>query len=82
MAKITDMADSDMATVLARLCAAYTQSDRRTIYELEPVATNIGHALNLRGGLQAMRHVHGLLENRRGARTLEMHWNGIGDWLG
>ena len=48
---------------------------------LEPVATSIGHLLNLRGGLQEMRRVWHLLGNMPGA-TLDMHWDGIGDWRG
>jgi len=29
-----------------------------------------------------MRAVFALLRDRRGARTLEMHWGGIGEWRG
>ena len=49
---------------------------------LEPLARQIGEALNQQGGLTEMRRVFALLGGRRGSRTLEMHWNGIGEWRG
>ena len=49
---------------------------------LERRASVIGERLHERGGLEAMRKVFSQLEGMRGARTLEMHWNGIGDWRG
>ncbi len=81
-AAAADMSESAMVSTLSKLCMAYMQSDRRTVQALEPVATSIGHLLNLRGGLQEMRRVWHLLGNMPGARTLDMHWDGIGDWRG
>jgi hypothetical protein len=76
------MSDSEMLDVLRRLCNAYAADDMRAINQLEPQATQIGEELNQHGGLQEMQRVFGLVGNVRGARTLEMHWGGIGDWRG
>lgn len=76
------MNDRKMVKVLRRLCEAYTRNDRDMVKELEPLATQIGEELNGRGGLQEMLRVFKKLGGRRGSRTLEMHWGGIGDWLG
>ncbi len=67
---------------LADLCRAYQQNDRAAIDRLEPVATAIGEELNRLGGKGAMLAMWESLENRPGARTLDMHWSGIGEWLG
>ena len=71
-----------MFKVLADLCYAYQQNDRAAIDRLEPVARAIGEELNRRGGKKAMLAMWESLENRPGARTLDMHWHGIGEWLG
>ena len=71
-----------MIDILRRLCSAYIASDRTSVKELEPMARAIGHVLNIRGGLAEMRRVFGELNGIPGSRTLEMHWNRIGDWLG
>lgn len=76
------LSDAAVVSVLRRLCAAYIANDRRAVAELEPTARAIGHALNLRGGLDEMRRVFTRLGKIPGSRTLEMHWNGIGDWRG
>lgn len=76
------MTDSEMLNVLRRLCDAYAQDDMQAIAELEPQATQIGEELNQRGGLKEMQRLFEMLGNVRGARTLEMHWGGIGDWRG
>lgn len=75
------MNDHDMLSVLNKLCIAYTQNDPN-YKELEPLATTIGEQLNERGGLDEMRRMFAQLQNMRGARTLEMHWGGIGEWRG
>ena len=71
-----------MFKVLADLCFAYQQNDRAAIDRLEPVATAIGVELNRRGGKKAMLAMWESLENRPGSRTLDMHWDGIGEWMG
>jgi hypothetical protein len=67
---------------LADLCDAYVRDDKAEIVRLEPLATRIGEELNRRGGIAAMRAAFEQLGVRRGARTLEMHWGGIGEWRG
>lgn len=66
--------------VLLQLCDAYAENDKDRIARLEPLATQIGEDLNRRGGLKEMRRMFDQLGGRRGSRTLEMHWSGIGDW--
>ena len=66
--------------VLRQLCDAYAENDKARIVELEPLATKIGEDLDRRGGLDEMRRIFEQLGGRPGSRTLEMHWNGIGDW--
>lgn len=76
------MTESEMIAILRDLCAAYVADDTAKIGALEPKATAIGEELHRHGGLAEMRRVFGKLGNIRGARTLEMHWGGIGDWRG
>lgn len=45
-------------------------------------ARAIGEVLFSRGGMMEMRNAHAALGGIRGARTLEMHWDGIGTWRG
>jgi hypothetical protein len=71
-----------MLRVLSDLCDAYAANDRAAIVRLEPQATAIGEALDERGGYHEMLRVFEKLGDRRGSRTLEMHWGGIGDWQG
>jgi hypothetical protein len=74
--------DQEMLDVLRSLCEAYAANDTAEIARLEPLATQIGEELNRRGSLREMQRVFELLGGRRGSRTLEMHWGGIGDWRG
>lgn len=76
------MTDPEMLNVLHRLCDAYATDDTQAITQLEPRATKIGEELNQRGGLPEMQRLFEKLGSIRGARTLEMHWGGIGDWRG
>ena len=76
------MTDQQMVATLTQLCQAYAANDRSAISRLEPEATRIGQELHERGGIAAMRRVYKLIPDMRGKRTLEMHWSGIGDWLG
>lgn len=76
--KVTD--DSGMLWDLRRLCKAYADDDDVAIARLEPKATEIGQELNRIGGMGEMRRVFEKLKGVRGARTLEMHWGGIGEW--
>jgi len=67
---------------LRDLCNAYRDDDQPAIAALEPRATAIGEEAYRSGGIKEMRAVFALLRDRRGARTLEMHWGGIGEWRG
>jgi tetratricopeptide (TPR) repeat protein len=76
-----NMSDQEMLSILRRLCNAYAEDD--PIYkELEPIAADIGKLLDKRGGIDEMRRMFNQLGNVRGSRTLEMHWGGIGEWMG
>ena len=74
--------EEDTLYILRRLCRAYAENDTETIAWLEPGATKIGRRLNRRGGIEEMRRIWYQLGGIRGARTLEMHWDGIGEWRG
>jgi hypothetical protein len=74
--------DAEILTLLRQLCDAYINNDTNLINKLEPLATKIGKELNQRGGIEEMRQIWYQLGNVRGARTLEMHWDGIGNWRG
>ena len=74
--------DTEMLKSLVQLCDAYAANDQAAIARLEPTARAIAEDLNRRGGIEAMRAIWNRLGGRRGARTLEMHWDGIGDWRG
>ncbi len=75
-------AEKNDIAVLKNLCLAYAADNQAEISKLEPLARQIGTSLDARGGLAEMRRVFAEVEAMRGARTLEMHWNGIGDWRG
>jgi hypothetical protein len=73
-----------MLAALRRLCDAYAtmSPDAEEIERLELIATAIGERLNSEGGIAEMRGMFDRLGGVRGARTLDMHWGGIGDWRG
>ncbi len=76
------LSDTQMLDTLTRLCNAYAADDSAEVARLEPVASRIGEELNRRGGVPEMRRMWNRLGNIRGSRTLDMHWDGIGDWRG
>lgn len=76
------MTDQEMLDALRQLCWSYMVNDIVRIFALEPVARDIGEELNRRGRIREMRRVFNQLGAIPGRRTLEMHWNGIGDWRG
>jgi len=82
MSNVQRMTDKEMLDILRKLCFAYMMNDKLQIYTLEPLATNIGEELNRRGGTREMLRVFNQLGPIPGRRTLEMHWNGIGNWRG
>lgn len=79
---LSQKSDVQMLEVLRSLCDAYSRNERRLIEALELTAFDIGKELNRRGGMKEMLRVFNMLQGRPGSRTLEMHWNGIGDWMG
>lgn len=81
-ASVASMDDAQMADLLRQLCGAYTRDVRDEISRLQPWATEIGEELNRRGGIEEMRRLWWQLDNMPGARTLDMYWDGIGDWQG
>jgi hypothetical protein len=74
------MTDRDMVDLLVKLCRAYAEN--AGYQALEEEATKIGTLLNARGGIAEMRRVFAMIPDMRGKRTLEMHWDGIGEWRG
>ena len=76
------LSDTQILETLTRLCDAYAADDQAAVARLEPVASQIGEELNRRGGVPEMRRIWNRLGNIRGSRTLDMHWDGIGDWRG
>ena len=82
MSNIKTMTDKEMLDILRKLCFAWMMNDKPQIYALEPLAKNIGEELNRRGGTREMLRVFDQLGPIPGRRTLEMHWNGIGNWRG
>jgi hypothetical protein len=76
------MGDEEMVSTLKALCRAYKASAAADVDRFEPVAEVIGEQLNLRGGMSEMRRIFNQLGDVPGVRTLEMFWNGIGDWRG
>jgi len=76
------MSETQMYDTLMRLCNAYASDNPSEIARLEPMALEIGEELNRRGGVPEMRRMWNRLGNIRGSRTLDIHWDGIGDWRG
>jgi hypothetical protein len=74
--------ETDHVETLVRLCQAYADNDTAAIARLEPEATRIGRELHKQHGIEAMRRVYSQVPDMPGKRTLEMHWDGIGNWRG
>lgn len=65
---------------LRTICDRWAANETSAMLDAE--ARGIGAELNRRGGMAEMRAAHRALGPIRGARTLDMTWNGIGDWMG
>lgn len=78
--KVASMDQAAMVRELTILCRRFAANEDGQ--ELVDLATAIGTELNKRGGMGAMRSAHRALGPIPGARTLDMVWNGIGDWMG
>ncbi|MBM3713822.1 MAG: hypothetical protein FJW56_10410 [Actinobacteria bacterium] len=74
--------DFKILATLRNLCTAYTMNDKSKISGLEPKAKVIGRELNSVGGIEEMRRIFNKLGGIPGQRTLEMLWDGIGEWRG
>ncbi len=81
MKQAAEMSSPEQVELLKRLCAAYSSGDEQ-YRELEPLAYCIGVHLDSTGGIASMRSMFDRLWSMPGSRTLEMHWNGIGEWRG
>lgn len=71
--------DNRMILVLKDICKAYAENNEYWYKNLEPKARKIGEKLFETGGLREMRRIFSVVEGTRGSRSLEMHWNGIGN---
>jgi hypothetical protein len=78
--KVSSMDEAAMIRELRTICQRFAANEGGQ--ELVDMATAIGTELNKRGGMAAMRSVHRALGPIPGARTLDMVWNGIGQWMG
>ena len=67
--------------LLQEICRAYAQNDPR-YKTLEAAVKQLGEDLHRKGGLKEMRRAYARVAGIPGSRTLEMLWNGIGDWRG
>jgi hypothetical protein len=45
-------------------------------------AVEVGKVLNQRGGISEMRRIFNMVPQMQGKRTVDMQWDGIGDWKG
>ena len=77
------MTDQEMVNKLTELARYYAggglSKDNPMLVE-EVIA--IGRTLNNRGGISEMRRVFIMAPSIHGMRTVEMTWDGIGEWLG
>lgn len=74
--------EEGMLAKLRSLCVAYTKGDKKGISILETEAIAIGKELNNKGGIEEMRRIYYKIGGIPGQRTLEMLWDGIGQWQG
>ncbi|MBS1789336.1 MAG: hypothetical protein JST85_16545 [Acidobacteria bacterium] len=77
------MTDQEMAAKLTELARYYASGG---LSANNPMLVNevmeIGRALNRRGGISEMRRIFAMVPPMQGKRTVEMQWDGIGDWRG
>lgn len=77
------MTQADEDALLAhmrRLCQRWAANEHDD--DMVALAQAVGHELNRRGGMKAMRAAFDRLGRIPGARTLEMWWGGVGHWQG
>lgn len=77
------MTDQEMVKKLVQLATYYAKGglseDNPT---LVAEAMEIGKALDQTGGIREMRRIFNMVPPMQGKRTVEMQWDGIGDWRG
>ena len=69
-----------MSKPLREICAHWAGGRSHAEFDLE--ARAMGEELNARGGMRLMQSTHAALSDMRGARSLDMVWNRIGQWMG
>jgi hypothetical protein len=75
--------DAEMVRKLTNLATYYAEGGlSRDNADLVEQVRKIGRDLHERGGITEMRRVFALVPVIAGKRTLEMEWNGIGEWRG
>ena len=77
------MTDQDMAAKLIQLASYFANGG---LSRDNPVLVNeimeIGRILDRNGGIGEMRRIFKMVPPMQGKRTVEMQWDGIGDWRG
>lgn len=78
--ELTGKSKDALVAMLREICGRYAANE--TGQELGLPAVAIGEELYRRGGISAMQEAHSALHGMHGSRTLDMVWNGIGEWRG
>ena len=76
------MTDEDKLAALLQFCNAYGTEDFTNfdVATMDRVVYSIGQVLNDRGGIVEMRSLFDQLGDVSGIRSLDLHWDGIGEW--
>jgi hypothetical protein len=78
------MTDQEMISILTSYCvvAAQWKGGDKPFDGWKAICKEIGETLNDRGGCDEMLRVFDMFPRkvRRGARSLDFVWDGIGDW--
>lgn len=80
--KALDMSDDEKLDTLRQFCHAYGTKDFSNFdpVTMDGVVRSIGDILNARGGIEEMRRFVDQLGSVAGIRSLELNWDGIGEW--
>jgi hypothetical protein len=81
--KESEQTDQEMVSKLAELARYFangglSQDNPGLVNEI----MEIGRTLDRRGGIREMRRVFNMVPSMAGKRTVEMQWDGIGEWMG
>ena len=76
------MSDDEKLTALRQFCHAYGTEDFTNfdVVTMDKVVHSIGQILNERGGVEEMRRLFDQLGSVAGIRSLDLRWDGIGEW--